>query len=569
LRQLIRWAVELAVTLIIILLVYFASVGDINLDEGDGLYDANLILQGEIPFKDYITREPGYLYILALFIKVFGYSMMTGRLMSIIAGVVTCLFIFKIGKELYNKNVGLVAALIYCLSPYFIYYGIIGYVQETSLVWVPISMYFLILAIKGNELKYYLLSGLFIGIAMLFYRGHLVYLILSPLVLLYIHPWEFKNLFRNTATVLLGFCIPVVPVLAYLVLQTDYHWMLTQYMPTPSTISITDTVAAGAYQMTYLQAKSRVLYCLSRSALYLFIPFLVFLSLLLKNLVKNRKTFIPALTLLWAFVLYIVVNGRSIRWYDFGQQPMPNGYPVVFFYLLGLLSLFSLLFLANTRFALALKTKLNFTNIFLIVWFFCASIFLITNSRTFAFPNNIGAIPAAIMAAIAIVVLFEVQKGKLRKVLTFTFPILLILSTVFAGFVYINTPNPDRSIKMSVARDVGQYVKERTSPDDEILTIAIFAVEADRRIVFDISHPLVYVSRVDDPARGYDPYNIIPTITELKNYLEQHKIEYIVADPRTKGLFISNRHQDLRDYILENYTIEKSIDNVDIYARNR
>ena len=75
------------------------------------------------------------------------------------------------------------------------------------------------------KLKHYFLSGLFIGIAMLFYRGQLTYLILCPLALIYIHPWEFKNLFRKTATVLLGFCIPVVPVLAYFLLQTDFHWM--------------------------------------------------------------------------------------------------------------------------------------------------------------------------------------------------------------------------------------------------------------------------------------------------------------------------------------------------------
>ena len=95
----------------------------------------------------------------------------------------------------------------------------------------------------------------------------------------------------------------------------------------------------------------------------------------------------------------------------------------------------------------------------------------------------------------------------------------------------------------------------------------MFAVESDRRIILDISHPLAYALSVDDPTGGYDPYDITPSITEIMSYLEQHKVKYIVGDPRTKSLFISDKHPELRDYILENYTIEKTIDNVDIYAR--
>lgn len=555
------WGYILSLFLILlacfIIRYYYASIANLNLDEGNGLYDANLILQGEIPFKDYITREPGYLYTLALFIKIFGYSIVTTRLLAIIANVVICLFIFKIGKELYNKNVGLVAALIYSLSPFFVYEGIIGYVQAVSLTWVPISAYFLVLAFRGNKSKYYLLSGLFIGIAMLFYRGHIAYLILCPLALFYIRPKEFTGLIRNSVTFLLGFCIPVVPVLAYFVLQTDLQWMLSQYTP-PGLVE-------SGKQTPYIQAKSRLIYTLFRTALYLFIPFLLFLSLLLKNLIgKSGKLFLLVAGL-WAFVLFLVVRGRYVEWYDFGQQPMPSGYTIVFFSLLGLLFFISLLYLANPRFGIDIKSNLKYANIFLVVWLFSASIYFIISPTR----SDIGFIPAAIMAAVAISVTFQLQRGRIWKGLAATFLTLLILSAVFAGFAYTNTPNPNRAIKMSVAQDVGRYVNERTLPDDEILAITMFAVESDRRIILDISHPLAYMSSDDDPTGGYDPYDLTPSITEIINYLVEHEVKYIVACPRTKSLFISDRHPELRDYILKNYTIEKSVDNVDIYARNR
>ena len=542
---------------------YYASISNLNLDEGNGLYDANLILQGKIPFKDYTTRAPGYLGTLTLFIKIFGYSMMTTRLLAIIADVVICLFIFKIGKELYNKNVGLVAALIYSLSPFFIYNDIIGYVQTVSLMWVPISVYFLVLAVKRNKLKYYFISGVSIGIAMLFYRGHFTYLILCPLALIYIHPWEVKKLFRNTATVLLGFCILVVPALAYFVLQTDVLWMWSQYAPPGFITTITHTVVASGEQTPYIQAKSRLFYTLFRTALYLFIPLFLFLSLLLKNLIGKRGKLFLVIAGLWAFALFLVVKGRYVEWYDFGQQPMPSGYPIVFFGLLGLLSLVSLLYLATPRFGIDTKSNHKFANIFLVLWLFSASIYFIISPVS----SSIGAIPAAIMAAIAILVISQPHKGRIWNTLATTFLILLTLSAVFAWFAYTNTPNPDRAIKISVARNVGRYVNERTLPDDEILAISMFAVESNRRIILDISHPLAYIPSVDDPTAGYDPYDLTPTITEIINYLKQHEVKYIVAGPRIRGLFISDRHPDLRDYILENYTVEKSVDNVDIYGR--
>lgn len=563
------WGYSLLLLLILlasfIIRYWYASISNLHLDEGDVLYDANLILQGMTPFKDYVTRAPGYLYTLAPLIKIFGYSIMTGWLIEIIADVIVCFFIFKIGKELYNKNVGLVAAFIYGLAPLVIYNThnrIIGSSYTPGFVWPTISVYLLLLAIKGNQAKHFLLSGLFIGIAMLFYRGQLTYLILSPLALFYIRPKEFKDLIRNTAYVLLGFCILVVPALAYFVLQTDFQLMLSQYVPPGFITTMSRTTGVGP-TMPYLQAKSRELYTLFRGALYLFIPALLFFSLLLKNLIKNRMIFLPVVAGLWAFALFLVVKGRFIEWYVLGQQPMPSNYPLVFFYLLGLLSLLSLLFLANHQFGSGLRRNLNFANTFLILWFFCDSIYFIISPLS----SSIRAIPVSIMAAIGILAIFSPQKGRIWNILPDIFLILLILSAVFAGFAYVNTPNPDRSISMSVAREVGQYINERTSPDEKIFAIPMFAVEADRRIVFDISHPLAYISTADDPTGGYDPYDITPSITEIINYLDHHEVKYMAVDFRTKGIFISGRHPELRDYILENYTVEKSIGDVDIYAR--
>ncbi len=55
----------------------------INPDEGAHLYDAKFILEGKIPFVDYGSRMPVYVYIMAVFLKVFGVSYISGRLLPL------------------------------------------------------------------------------------------------------------------------------------------------------------------------------------------------------------------------------------------------------------------------------------------------------------------------------------------------------------------------------------------------------------------------------------------------------------------------------------------------------
>lgn len=74
----------------------------------------------------------------------------------------------------------------------------------------------------------------------------------------------------------------------------------------------------------------------------------------------------------------------------------------------------------------------------------------------------------------------------------------------------------------------------------------------------------MYITQSDDPM-PYDPNNIVPNTSEIINCLNRDKIEYVVADERTKSLFLSDRHPDVRDYILSNYMVETTIDNVNIY----
>lgn len=68
-------------------------------------------------------HPPFYYLLLKVWIISFGTSEIAGRLLSVLVGILTILFIYKIGSEAVNKKVGLIAAALLATSGLFVYYS--------------------------------------------------------------------------------------------------------------------------------------------------------------------------------------------------------------------------------------------------------------------------------------------------------------------------------------------------------------------------------------------------------------------------------------------------------------
>lgn len=76
---------------------------------------------------------PLYYIMMHLWVNIFGVSEVTLRFPSLIFSILSIFFIFKLAKELYDEDVGLISALLLSVSPYSI-----NYAQEAkmySLLW--------------------------------------------------------------------------------------------------------------------------------------------------------------------------------------------------------------------------------------------------------------------------------------------------------------------------------------------------------------------------------------------------------------------------------------------------
>ena len=76
----------------------------INADEGAHLTDAKLLLSGKIPLVDFQSRQPFYVLLLALFLKIFGMSFISGRLLILFACVGNSVLINLIAHKIFGRE---------------------------------------------------------------------------------------------------------------------------------------------------------------------------------------------------------------------------------------------------------------------------------------------------------------------------------------------------------------------------------------------------------------------------------------------------------------------------------
>jgi len=167
-----QWLKNNAYMLLIIFLAIFLRV--INLswvpngfycDEASIGYNAYSILQtgkdehGEIlplyfkAFGEY--KNPVYIYTVIPFIKIFGLNEFAVRFTSAMFGVLTVYFTYLVAKQLFNKTVGLIAALLLTISPWHLQFSRIAFEAISLPCFFTISFYFLLKGLnKGRYLFY-------------------------------------------------------------------------------------------------------------------------------------------------------------------------------------------------------------------------------------------------------------------------------------------------------------------------------------------------------------------------------------------------------------------------------
>lgn len=196
-------------------------------DEGRDVLVVRGILHGDLTFLgprasagDFYLG-PIYYYFMAPFLFLSNYHPVGPAIMVALFSIATVYLIYRIGAEFFDRRAGLIAALLYSVSPLVIIFSRSSWNPNVMPFFSLSSLY---AAYKGIEKKnFYLLvlSGIFLGIAM---QLHYLAIFLGGILFIYILLSEVFNqgksskllsLFKNYIAVFLGFLIGFSPFLLF------------------------------------------------------------------------------------------------------------------------------------------------------------------------------------------------------------------------------------------------------------------------------------------------------------------------------------------------------------------
>lgn len=179
-----------------ILRFYNIDYQSVWLDEIHTLNEANPDYSFTDVYNATVTGElmpPLYFILVNILFKIFGYSSLVLRLFSGITGILGVFYTYKLGYRLFNKNVGLVAALILSVNIFHIMYSQEGRPYSFLYLFTIISFISLLKLADKPSIKGGIIYGIS-GVLMLYGHFFAIFILLSQylfiVILLFKHGRE-------------------------------------------------------------------------------------------------------------------------------------------------------------------------------------------------------------------------------------------------------------------------------------------------------------------------------------------------------------------------------------------
>ncbi len=256
------------------------SYGYIGNDEGSYAYESGLILEGKVPLRDFISRAPVEMYILALSSFVFGKSIYALKAINALFVLLSCFVVYLIIRRERPFGIALFGSWLVLMNLVFFLTKLVTNTTNLSILFVLLGIYLLkgqtsraLLAISGACFALAVFTRESVALFVLFLLAYLFYtrryrifyyisiggIAVTAVILgfftyhLGIHQAinsllgvghlgtiENKIPFMNTVRVLKVFCLSLIPLAGYIafskknkirsiekVLYPEYIWLLS------------------------------------------------------------------------------------------------------------------------------------------------------------------------------------------------------------------------------------------------------------------------------------------------------------------------------------------------------
>lgn len=192
-------------------------------DEGNYFYDAASILNSRLAGGDGYVKAPLVISWIAIWVKILGHTVVAGRLSSIIISVLTTIPIFFIGREVYNRKTGLLAAALWALAGVTGVFGIYVHTQPVALFFGVSGVAIIWMTLRGrfrswaenltSPLTMFFLGGILLGLGVAS-RKSILALGLLPLMLIMVENKSWRDKLQQLLMVGCGFGVIIAVLLA-------------------------------------------------------------------------------------------------------------------------------------------------------------------------------------------------------------------------------------------------------------------------------------------------------------------------------------------------------------------
>jgi len=146
-------------SILILLIIVTGSVLRLNnitsenfwLDEIRTIYLSNTHLLNTVELMQYEWQTPLYFLIINVWISFFSISEFSLRIPSVIFGVLSIIFTYKIVALLYNEKVGVLSAIFISISPIHIYFSQEARTYTFTVFLTLLSFYYFLKIFKSNK----------------------------------------------------------------------------------------------------------------------------------------------------------------------------------------------------------------------------------------------------------------------------------------------------------------------------------------------------------------------------------------------------------------------------------
>ena len=116
---------------------------------------------------DYSFMPPGYSFFLAIIYRIFGHNILIAKIFQAFIGSFTCIIIYFIGKNIFDKKIGILSALVAAFYPTFIIFSGLLFTETLYIFLLSLAILYLLKDFARPSIKNLLIIGVSLGLAML------------------------------------------------------------------------------------------------------------------------------------------------------------------------------------------------------------------------------------------------------------------------------------------------------------------------------------------------------------------------------------------------------------------